>query len=95
MNIIEETIDYIKKYGKAIVEDITLISEVSLKQYPRNIEHAFRIQIEILEGPATLVVGLPLIFLPPCLTSMILSNNLVLFPILKMIGLSALHRTKV
>lgn len=62
MNIFEETIDYIKKYGKTIVEDITLISEVSLKHYPRNIEHAFRIQIEILEGPATLVVGLPFDF---------------------------------
>ncbi|MFK0521975.1 ThiF family adenylyltransferase [Paenibacillus illinoisensis] len=62
MNIFESTVDYIKRHGQPIVEDITLIHETSLEQYRRNIKHAFRIQIEILEGPATLVVGLPFDF---------------------------------
>ncbi|MBD7969565.1 ThiF family adenylyltransferase [Paenibacillus gallinarum] len=61
MNILEQTVEYIKKYGQPIVEEVTQIPEGALNQY-RNIKFAFRIQIEILEGPATLVVGLPFDF---------------------------------
>lgn len=61
MNILEQTIEYIKQFGQAIIEEVTLIPDSALNQY-RNIKYAFRIQIEILDGPATLVVGLPFDF---------------------------------
>ncbi|MGF7035323.1 molybdopterin/thiamine biosynthesis adenylyltransferase [Paenibacillus mucilaginosus] len=58
MNVLDETIDYIKTYGGQEVEQVTLIPESHLGNY-RKVPHAFRIQIEVLGGPATLVVGLP------------------------------------
>ena len=62
MNILEQTIEFINEHGQYLVEEITRIPESSLNQYRNNIKFAFRIQIEILEGPATLVVGLPFDF---------------------------------
>ncbi|SFR27608.1 MULTISPECIES: ThiF family adenylyltransferase [unclassified Paenibacillus] len=61
MSILEQTIDYIKQFGQDIIEEVTLIPDSALNQY-RNIKYAFRIQMEILDGPATLVVGLPFDF---------------------------------
>lgn len=58
MDIQEQTIQYIKMYGQSLIEEVTLISENTLTSY-RNIKSAFRIQIEVLEGPSTLIVGLP------------------------------------
>lgn len=57
MNVLDETINYITTYGKELVEQITLIPNNHLGDY-RRVSHAFRIQTEILDGPATLVVGL-------------------------------------
>jgi molybdopterin/thiamine biosynthesis adenylyltransferase len=57
LDFLHETINYITTYGKELVEQITLIPDSHLGDY-RRVSHAFRIQIEILDGPATLVVGL-------------------------------------
>lgn len=58
LNILDETINYIKTYGEQLVELVTLIPDSHLIDY-RRVSQAFRIQIEVLGGPATLVVGLP------------------------------------
>jgi molybdopterin/thiamine biosynthesis adenylyltransferase len=58
LGVVEETIKYIEDYGQHLVESITLIPNEHLGDY-RGVTNAFRIQIEVLEGPATLVVGLP------------------------------------
>ncbi|MEJ9220354.1 E2/UBC family protein [Paenibacillus glucanolyticus] len=58
IDMLSATIQYIKEYGRELVEEITLIPEEHLESY-RKVATAFRIQVEILEGPTTLVVGLP------------------------------------
>jgi molybdopterin/thiamine biosynthesis adenylyltransferase len=58
ISILEETIQYIREFGNDLVEKITSIPDEQLNLY-KKVSAAFRIQIEVLEEPTTLVVGLP------------------------------------
>ncbi|MFD2114254.1 ThiF family adenylyltransferase [Paenibacillus yanchengensis] len=61
VDILNQTMQYVQRYGGTLAHQLTAIPESELPRY-RNVKHAFRIQTEILEGPATLVVGLPFEF---------------------------------